>query len=68
MMTTAVQMLVKDLKKAGIRLEVQGDEIRYSPKSAITAELRHRMLEHKRELLAIIRSGARISPASSSNS
>ncbi len=62
MNTPSTILLVKELQKAGIRLEAHGSAIRYAPKSAITDDFRRRMLEHKQELLAILRSGVRIAP------
>jgi TubC N-terminal docking domain len=47
--------LMDDLDQRGIRLEVRGDRLRYSPRSAVTPELTERMIQCKPELLKIIR-------------
>ena len=47
--------LIADLTNMGIRLEVQGDRLRYSPRSAVTPTLIERMKARKAELLAILR-------------
>ena len=44
-----------DLAQFGIRIEAQGDRLRYSPRSAVTPDLARRMKAHKGELLAILR-------------
>ena len=50
--------LRKDLARLGIRLEVHGDVLRYSPRSAITPEFLGLMSAHKEELLEIVRNEA----------
>ena len=47
--------LMTDLAQFGIRIEAQGDRLRYSPRSAVTPDLARRMKAHKGELLAILR-------------
>ena len=39
----------------GIRLEVNGDRLRYHPKSKVSDELRQKMGQHKVELLVVLR-------------
>jgi len=56
-------LLVRDLKKAGIRIRVHGDSIYFAPQSAADADLVRRAFAHKQELMAIIRSGVQIWPA-----
>src|SRR5262249_44641314 len=53
--------LLVELAKLGIRLEVDGDRLRYHPRSAVTPALAERLKAHKNELLAILRPGARAS-------
>ncbi|TWU06940.1 hypothetical protein CA54_53440 [Symmachiella macrocystis] len=50
--------LRNDLAQRGIRLDVHGDLLRYSPRSAITPGLLERMSAHKEELLAIVQNEA----------
>ena len=47
--------LMADLTRLRIRLEVHGDRLRYSPRTAVTPELANRMKAHKGELLAMLR-------------
>jgi len=46
--------LIVDLLNRGIRLEADGDRLRYFPRSAATPELIERMQAHKSELIAIV--------------
>jgi hypothetical protein len=46
--------LLSDLTRQGIRLEAQGERLRYFPRSAVTADLIERMKAHKGELLAMV--------------
>jgi len=46
-----------DLARLGIKLEADGDRLRYSPRSAVTPELAKRMKAHKAELLALLLAG-----------
>ena len=55
--------LLNDLKQAGIRVRLHGDSMYFAPQSAADADLVRRALAHKQELLAIIRSGAKIGSA-----
>ena len=48
--------LLTDLAQRGIRLEVHGDRLRYSPRSAVTPDLAAELKRHKGNLLAILRS------------
>jgi len=52
--TVTVTQLMVDLTRLGIRLEANGDRLRYSPRLAVTPELADRMKAHKDELLAIL--------------
>ena len=47
--------LLLDLGRLGIRLEADGDRLRYSPRSALTPDLANRLKAHKAELLAMLR-------------
>jgi hypothetical protein len=44
-----------DLDRLGIRIESRGEQLRYSPRSAMTPDLLGRLKAHKAELLAILR-------------
>ena len=46
--------LMADLDRRGIRLEADGDRLRFSPRSAMTPDLVERMKTHKNELLALL--------------
>ena len=50
--------LMTDLARLGIRLETNGDRLRYFPVSAVTPELIERMKVHKGELLELTRAKA----------
>jgi hypothetical protein len=54
--------LLSELDRLGVRLEADGDRLRYSPRSALTPELFARLKAHKAELLALLR-GALTVPA-----
>ena len=54
--TVSVADLITELSQLGIKLEVQGDRLRYSPRSAMTPELAERVKSHKAVLLAILTS------------
>lgn len=47
--------LLLNLGRAGIRLEADGDKLRYFPRSALSPELLGWMKAHKFELLALLR-------------
>lgn len=47
--------LLADLERLGIRLEVNGDRLRYYPRSAATPALMDRLKAHKREILYVLR-------------
>jgi hypothetical protein len=49
--------LIADLARLGIKLEADGDRLRYSPRSALTPDLAKLMKAHKSELLAMLRAG-----------
>lgn len=50
-----VTQLMADLTRLGIRLEAEGNRLRYWPRSAVTTDLAQRMKARKGELLAILR-------------
>jgi len=52
-MSTAELLL--DLGRVGIRLEADGERLRYCPRSALTPDLLDRLKAHKAELLALLR-------------
>jgi hypothetical protein len=47
--------LMTDLVRLGIRLETDGERLRYSPRSAVAAGLADRLRGHKAEIIAILR-------------
>jgi TubC N-terminal docking domain len=47
--------LLADLDRLGIRLEADGDRLRYHPRSALTPELLDRLKAGKADVLAILR-------------
>lgn len=49
--------LLDDLRQLGIRLESDGDKLRFFPRSKATPELVEQMKSHKAELLAILDDG-----------
>lgn len=53
-MTAQVDELLTDLNSRGIRLETDGDRLRFHPKSLVTADLLARMRACKGELLAAL--------------
>lgn len=52
----SVAELMTDLSRLGIHLEVHGDRLRYSPRSAVTSDLVQRMKDHKSGLMEMLRS------------
>ncbi len=46
--------LILDLNRLGIRLEADGERLRFFPQSAVTPEIATRLRSHKAELLAIL--------------
>lgn len=46
--------LLMDLGRLGIRLEADGERLRYRPQSALTPELLDRLKAHKGELLTLL--------------
>jgi hypothetical protein len=55
--TVIASRLMADLIRLGIKLEADGNRLRYSPRSAVTPDLAKRMKAHKSELLAMLRAG-----------
>ena len=47
--------LLSDLGLLGIRLEADGERLRYHPRSALTLDLVERLKAHKAELLTLLR-------------
>jgi hypothetical protein len=58
-MATKSYQLLRTLTQLGIRLEADGDRLRYAPRSAVTPDLAKRMKAHKPELLAMLRPSPR---------
>lgn len=46
--------LLLDLDRLGIRLEAEGERLRFHPRSALTTDLLDRLKAHKAELLAML--------------
>jgi hypothetical protein len=46
--------LLLDLRRLGIRLEADGERLRYFPRSALTPDLLDQLKAHKADLLALI--------------
>jgi hypothetical protein len=55
--------LLLDLGQLGIRLEADGDRLRYHPRSAVTLDLLDRLKAHKADLLAMLRPAPEAAPA-----
>lgn len=55
--------LLLDLGRLGIRLEADGERLRYFPRSALTPDLLERLKAHKAELLAVLRPAPEAAPA-----
>ena len=53
-MTGAAQLL-EELVRRGIEVHLEGNDIRIRPKSAVTPDLRARLVAHKGEAVAILR-------------
>ena len=51
---TVVELLA-EFGRLGIRLEAQGERLRFHPRSAMTSELLSRLKAHKGELLTLLR-------------
>lgn len=49
--------LLAELARLGVRLEADGERLRYAPRAALTPELAERLREHKPAVLAYLRSG-----------
>jgi hypothetical protein len=56
---SAVELLL-DLGRVGIRLEADGEKLRYFPRSALTPDLLDRLKTHKAELVAMLRTNAKV--------
>lgn len=57
-MSTAAKLLA-DLTHLNIRLEAVGEQLRFYPRSAVTAELAERLRANKAELLVLLTEGNR---------
>jgi len=55
--------LLMDLGRLGIRLEADGERLRYHPRSALTPDLMVRLKAHKPALLAMLRPTPAAGPA-----
>lgn len=55
MSASGLDQLLADLTEGGMRVQVKGDKLAVTPKSAITPALRERLKAHKIDLLARIR-------------
>ena len=53
-MLPAVEQLLLELARRNVGLTAEGDRLRYSPRSALTAELIAQLKEHKAAVLAIV--------------
>lgn len=51
----SVVELLLDLRRLGIRLEADGERLRYTPRDALTPDLLARLKEHKADILASLR-------------
>ena len=52
---SAVEMILAEIQKRGIRIEADGDLIRYeAPKGSLTPELREAMARHKADLISLL--------------
>ncbi len=49
--------LLAELARLGVRLEADGERLRYAPRAALTPELAEPLREHKPALLAYLRTG-----------
>lgn len=54
----SVAELINDLLAAGMTVQVYGERLRYTPKTAMTPELLERLTTHKAELLTLLRKRA----------
>ena len=52
--TVSAAELLADLARRGIRLEADGERLRYHPRSALTPDLLDRLKAHKAELLTLL--------------
>jgi len=59
--------LLLDLGRLGIRLEADGERLRYCPRSALTPDVLGRLKAHKADLLAILRPAPDLTPVNQSD-
>ena len=52
---TTAEMLIAELREHGVELRVAGERLRFRPRSAVSPELRAKMLANKREIMATLR-------------
>ncbi len=52
--------LLLELDRLGVRLQADGDKLRFNPRSAVTPDMLARLKVHKAELLALLRNGAAV--------
>jgi hypothetical protein len=53
-MTSEAQALLAALQALGIELRADGDRLRWRPREAVGPGLRHRIVQHKEALLALL--------------
>lgn len=61
--TVSAAELLVDLARRGIRLEADGERLRYYPRSALTPDLLDRLKAYKVDLLAMLLPVPEVSPA-----
>ena len=54
MSVTKAKEIISELSRLGVQVEAVGERLRFTPKSAVPADLLDRMKAHKRELLAVL--------------
>jgi DNA polymerase-1 len=54
----AAELLLAELARCGIELQVHGDRLRFRPQAAVTPDLLERLKRHKAELLALMQGHA----------
>jgi len=59
--------LLLDLGRLGIRLEADGERLRYFPRSALTPDLLDRLKAHKADVLALLRAAPEATPIEPNN-
>ena len=50
----SVHALLVELQRRHVQLVADGERLRFRPRQAVTSELRDALVEHKRELLALL--------------